>query len=113
MGEADLPFPFLIEKVRLVEDKEPGDWMVDQFLEDFLDRHDLLAVARVRRVDHVHQQVGLLNLAQRRPEGRDQMVGEFSYEPDRIGNDRLRFPGQRQAPGRRVEGGEELVLLQN
>ena len=72
-------------------------------------RGNLLVAIGRRCVDHVQQQIGLGGLGQRRPECRDEVVGQVANEADGVGHhDRVRV-GHVDPAQRRVERGEQLV----
>ena len=70
----------------------------------------LLRRVRVSDVDDVHQDVGGGQLFERGAEGGDELRGQLLDEADGVGEEDGAAFGQLDAPGERVEGGEELVL---
>ena len=68
---------------------------------------------RAGAVDHVDEQVRLGDHLQGRAKRLHQLVGQLAHEPDRVRQQHRLPAGQRQAPGPRVEGGEQPVLDQH
>ena len=65
---------------------------------------------RVMRVAHMHDDIGLGDLFQRRAKRRDEMGRQVGDKADRIREDRLPARRQIEAPHRRVERREQQVL---
>ena len=60
-------------------------------------------------VDDVHEQVGVVQLLERRAEGRDERRRQLVDEADRVRHEQGTAAGERHAPRRRIERGERLV----
>ena len=92
--------------MRILTDGDVGDAEVGQ---DGLDGAELPCRQRGRGdVDDVADAVGLADLLERRPEGRDQLDGQLLDEADRVGQEEERAVGEGDAPEQRVQGGEEV-----
>jgi hypothetical protein len=70
----------------------------------------VLAKVRIGRVDDLDQDVGAIDLLERRPEGVDELMRQLVDEPDRVGHDRGLAIAELHLAARRVECREELVL---
>jgi hypothetical protein len=77
------------EEVGLVEDDEARNVRVAEVVQNPLDRFELLLPARVRGVDEVYEKVAVVNLFERRAEGRDEVGRQVAYEADRVVDDDL------------------------
>jgi hypothetical protein len=62
------------------------------------------------KVDHVQQQVGILQLLERRLEGADEAFGQVADKADGVGDDHLPLERKPQPSGGGVEGGKEQIL---
>ena len=84
-----------IDEVGLVEDHEA--WLVAraELVEDRLDGGPVLGDVRIGGVDDLEQDVGPVDLLERRPERVDELVRQLVDEPDRVGDDRA--SGRRRA----------------
>ena len=60
-------------------------------------------------VDDVHEQVGVVQLLERRAERRDERRRKLVDEADGVRHEERAAAGQRHAPGRRIERRERLV----
>ena len=103
----------LVEQVGLVEDQELGHVGGADLAEHRPDSRHLPARVGLGRVHQVDDQVGPADLLQRRLERLDQVVGQLGDEPDGVGEGGGPPTGQVEAPGRGVEGREQLVLDQD
>ena len=112
---AGRPSPALLgrQPVQLVPDQQHGPAGGSQLGQDPVHGAHLGLRLGVGEVGHVQQQVRLLDLLQRGPEGRHQVVGQLLDEPDRVGEQRLAAAGQPDPARGGVEGGEQLVLGQH
>ncbi len=77
-----------LEQIRLVEGDEARLVARPELVEDRLDGRPVLLEVRVRGVDDLEQDVGPIDLLERRPESVDQLVRQLVDEADRVGDDR-------------------------
>ena len=61
----------------------------------------------------MHQELGVDDLLERRPERLDELVGKPPNEADRVGTEDLLTAGEAQPSGRRIERREQPVFDQN
>src|SRR5262245_7975578 len=100
----------LVQEVDLVEDEEPRNFRVPELAEDPLHGRDLGLVSRMRPVHEVDEQVGVLDLLERRTEGVDQVLRQVADEPHRVVDHDLALARQPQPTRRRIERREHPVL---
>ena len=100
------------EEVGLVEHDEARLVARPELVEDGLDRRPVLGEVGVGGVDDLDQDVGPVDLLERRPEGVDELVGQLVDEADGVGHDRRLAVAELHLAARRVERREELVLGQ-
>ena len=110
MGEA---LRFERRQVGLVEHQQFGDPVGADLAQHLAYGVDLAGRVGGARVDHVDEVVGVGGDLEGALEGLDQPVGQTAHEADRVGEQHRLAPGQRQAAGGRVEGGEQAVLRQH
>ena len=67
---------------------------------------------RVAEVDHLDQEVGVVQLLERGAERLDQVGRQIADEADRVGQHHLALAREAEPAADRVEGGEQLVLDQ-
>ena len=99
-----------LDQVGLVEGHEP--WLVarPELVEDGLDGRPVLAEVRIGRVHHLDEDVGPVDLLERRPERVDELVRQLVDEADGVGDDRGLAVAELDLARGRVERREELVL---
>ena len=100
----------VLDQVGLVERDEARLVAGAQLVEDRLDRCPVLAEVRIGRVDDLEQDVGPVDLLERRPERVDELVGQLVDETDRVGDDRDLAVAELHLARRRVERREQHVL---
>ena len=99
-----------VEQVGLVERDEPRLLAGAELVEDGLDGRAVLLEVRVGRVDDLDQDVGAVDLLERRPERVDELVRQLVDEAHGVGHDRGLAVAELDLAARRVERGEQLVL---
>ncbi len=99
-----------IQPVDLVQGSDHRLVPCPQLLQHLLHRGHLLVAVVVGDVHHVEEQVRLVDLLQRGPEGGHQGGGQLLDEAHRVGEEGLPSAGQGHPAGGGVQGGEELVL---
>jgi hypothetical protein len=100
----------VLHRVGLVEDVQHRTVERAELLEHLVDHEPVLLPHGVARVDHVQQQVGVLDLLERRAERGDEVVGELADEPHRVGEERVERLTSDDLARERVERGEQPVL---
>ena len=81
-----------------------------ELVEDGLDGRPVLVEVRVRGVDDLDQDVGPVDLLERRPERVDQLVRQLVDEAHGVGDDRRLAVAELDLAAGRVERREQLVL---
>ena len=79
-----------------------------ELAQDALDRLDVLLHGGMARVHDVHDDVGVLQLLESRPERSHELMGQLPDEADRIGEDERARPLLDEASGR-IERDEQLI----
>ena len=99
-----------VDQVGLVEGDEARLVAGAELVEDGLDGRAVLVDVGVGRVDDLDEDVGAVDLLERRPERVDELVRQLVDEPDRVGDDRRLAVAELDLAAGRVERREELVL---
>ena len=100
----------LLDEVRLVERDEPRLVAGAELVEDGLDRGPVLSQVRIRGIDDLDQDIGPVDLLERRPERVDELVRELVDEAHRVGDDRGLAVAELHLARRGIERREQLVL---
>mmetsp|Transcript_9265 Transcript_9265/g.25003 ORF Transcript_9265/g.25003 Transcript_9265/m.25003 type:complete len:232 (-) Transcript_9265:1034-1729(-) len=96
--------------VQFIPDCERGNVGRLQLVQDLVDGVHLCCRVWMGRVHHVQQQRCVFDFLQSRPKGGNQLCGKPLDETDGVGEQNLLPAGEHDSPGRRVQGGEKLVL---
>ena len=99
-----------VQEIHLVEHEDARDADEVEIGEERLGGLDVLVHRRIGRVHDVEQEVRVRGLLEGGAEGREQILGQVTDEPDRVGDDHLALLGEADPPRSRVEGREEAVL---
>src|SRR3990170_6121285 len=91
----DLP---RIHLICFIKYQQGGDMLNREIPDDLVHRRHLLFKAGIADVNDVDQQVRILQLIQRRPEGPEQILREFTDETDRIRDNHLALTREPQPP---------------
>ena len=98
------------DEVGFAEDADEGFGAETELFDDGFDGGDLGMNLRIGRVDDVEQDVGIVELFERRFEGGDEIFWEVADEADGIGEDDFFELWEAQTAARRVERGKELIF---
>ncbi len=98
------------DEVGFAEDADEGFGAESELFDDGFDGGDLGVYLRIGRVDDVEQDIGIVELFERRFEGGDEIFGKVADEADGIGEDDFFEFWEAQTAARRVERGKELIF---
>jgi hypothetical protein len=100
----------LVDEVGLVEHDDLGQVARAGLADHIAHGRHLRGRIRMRAVDHVHDQVGLADLLERRAERLHELMRQVAHEAHRVAQRVEPAVGRARTPHRRVEGREQRVL---
>ena len=78
-------------QIALVEDQQPRRAIEVEFVQNRVHRVALARPLRIARIDDVYEEIGLLQLLQRRAERVDEIFGKVGYESNGIRQTNVRI----------------------